>query len=85
MGRKTRTTQEDLMRIIELFEEMGVGYWIDGGWGVDLLAGEQTREHRDIDIDFDAKYTEKVLAVLLQKGYAVDTDWGQVRMELYSD
>lgn len=85
MGRKTRTTQEDLMRIIELFEEIGVRYWIDGGWGVDLLAGEQTREHRDIDIDFDAKYTEKVLAVLLQKGYAVDTDWGQVRMELYSD
>ena len=49
MGRKEITTKEDLMKVIELFENTGITYWLDGGWGVDILAGKQTRIHRDID------------------------------------
>ena len=60
-------------------------YWLDGGWGVDILAGKQTRIHRDIDINFDAQHTEKLLNVLLNLGYKIDTDWKPVRIELYSD
>jgi hypothetical protein len=27
------------------------GYiWLDGGWGVDALVGEQTREHEDLNL-----------------------------------
>ncbi|WP_421800921.1 MULTISPECIES: nucleotidyltransferase domain-containing protein [Hungatella] len=47
-------------------------YWLDGGWGVDVLAGKQTRTH--IDINFDAQYAEKLLNALLDLGYKVDTD-----------
>ena len=47
MGRKEITTKEDLMKVIELFENTGITYWLDGGWGVDILAGKQTRIHRD--------------------------------------
>ena len=65
MGRKEITTKEDLMKVIELFENTGITYWLDGGWGVDILAGKQTRIHRDIDINFDAQHTEKLLNVLL--------------------
>lgn len=36
-------------------------FWLDGGWGVDVLYGQQTRLHRDIDIDFDANYTDQLL------------------------
>ena len=61
MGRKEITTKEDLMKVIELFENTGITYWLDGGWGVDILAGKQTRIHRDIDINFDAQHTEKFL------------------------
>ena len=61
MGRKEITTKEDLMKVIELFENTGITYWLDGGWGVDILAGKQTRIHRDIDINFDAQHTEKLL------------------------
>ena len=43
MGRKEITTKEDLMKVIELFENTGITYWLDGGWGVDILAGKQTR------------------------------------------
>ena len=28
--------------------------------GVDVLTGKQQREHRDIDIDFDAQHTKKL-------------------------
>ena len=85
MNRKELTTKSDLMTVINLLENNNITYWIDGGWGVDILAGKQTRSHRDIDIDFDAQYTEKLLNILLEYGYKVDTDWKPVRIELYSE
>lgn len=85
MGKKETTSLEDLMTVISIFEDLNIKYWIDGGWGVDILAGRQTRTHRDIDIDFDAQYTEKLLTVLKDYGYVVDTDWAPVRIELYSE
>lgn len=85
MGRKETTTTEDLLTVIILMKASGILYWIDGGWGVDILAGKQTRTHRDIDIDFDAQYTEKLLDILFQNGYEIDTNQRPVRIELYSD
>lgn len=85
MAKKEITTKEDLMKVIALFEQLKITYWLDGGWGVDILAGKQTRNHRDIDIDFDSRYTEELLDVLLKQGYKIDTDWKPVRIELYSD
>ena len=85
MSRKEMTTKEDLMTVINLLENAGIIYWVDGGWGVDILVGKQTRVHRDIDIDFDAQHTEKLLKILLEYGYEVDTDWKPVRIELYSE
>lgn len=85
MNRKEITTKEDLMTIINLLEDSNIKYWIDGGWGVDILAGKQTRNHRDIDVDFDVQHTEELLKILLKYGYEVDTDWKPVRIELYSE
>lgn len=85
MSRKETTTKEDLMTVISLLENAGITYWVDGGWGVDILAGKQTRVHRDIDINFDSQYTEELLKLLLEYGYEVDTDWKPVRIELYSE
>lgn len=85
MSKKEIVTKEDLLNIIDLLESTKITYWIDGGWGVDLLFGKQTRNHRDIDINFDAKYTDELIEFLLNKGYKIDTDWLPVRMELYSE
>lgn len=85
MSRKEITTKEDLMTVLKILENLGIKYWIDGGWGVDILAGKQTRDHRDIDINFDSQCTEKLLNILFEYGYEVDTDWAPVRIELYSD
>ena len=83
--RKEITTKDDLLIIINLLENMNIKYWIDGGWGVDLLYGKQTRNHRDIDINFDSQYQEKLLNILLHFGYKIDTDLRPVRIELYSE
>lgn len=60
MSRKERTIKEDLMTVISLFENAGITYWIDGG---------QTRDHRDIDIDFDSQNTENLF--LLRHGHVI--------------
>lgn len=67
--------------ILDLFESLCVTYWLDGGWGVDALYGKQTREHRDIDINFDAAKTGVVLKALKDLGYVLETDWLPVRAE----
>ena len=85
MSRKEVTTKEDIITVIDILENAEITYWIDGGWGVDILAGKQTRDHRDIDINFDSRYTEKLLHILFEYGYEIDTDWKPVRMELYSE
>lgn len=73
------------MKVLRIMEASGIRYWLDGGWGVDVLGGKQSREHRDIDIDFDAVYTEKLLEILKYHGYEIETDQSPVRIELYSE
>ena len=83
MAKKETVTQEDLFEVLDMIEQLGIRYWLDGGWGVDALVGRQTREHRDVDINFDAACTEKLRQKLEEKGYEVVTDWSPVRIELY--
>lgn len=80
---KETVTQDDLLSVLDFMDRTGIRYWLDGGWGVDILAGKQTREHRDVDIDFDAQSTEKLLQLLKESGYEIVTDWSPVRIELH--
>ena len=73
--------EETLFMILDIFESLNVTYWLDGG-GVDALYGKQTREHRDVDINFDADKTNEVLSKLKEIGYVVETDCMPVRVEL---
>ena len=81
MLKKDFTTKEDLMTILKILNDSNIKYWLDGGWGVDVLAGKQSRNHRDIDINFDAQYTQEILTLLKDNGYEIETDWAPVRME----
>lgn len=81
--KKETAGQKDLFAVLDFLEELDITYWLDGGWGVDALVGRQTREHRDIDIDFDSRHTDRLLAALLAAGYVMETDWRPVRIELY--
>ena len=84
MTKKEHTTITVLFQVLDLLESLDMQFWLDGGWGVDVLYGQQTRLHRDIDIDFDANYTDQLLDLLQERGYQIETNWLPTRVELYS-
>ncbi|HHV08916.1 MAG TPA: aminoglycoside adenylyltransferase [Clostridiales bacterium] len=83
MDNQVITSKENLIVILNLLEDLNIRYWVDGGWGVDILTGKQNRDHRDIDIDFDSEFETVLLGVLEDKGYKITTDWSPSRIELY--
>jgi lincosamide nucleotidyltransferase A/C/D/E len=60
---------DHVVEIVELLNRHDVGVWIDGGWGVDALLGEQTRQHGDLDVAIQAKDLPKMRALLEERGY----------------
>jgi lincosamide nucleotidyltransferase A/C/D/E len=40
---------DDVLEVLRRLDAAGIDWWIDGGWGVDALLGEQTRAHDDLD------------------------------------
>lgn len=83
MVKKEITNKENLIEVLNFLDDLKIKYWIDGGWGVDILLGKQNRVHRDIDVDFDGKFTDILLDALNVKGYTIITDWRPSRIELY--
>lgn len=43
-------TGEGVTELQLLLDDLGVRIWLDGGWAVDALVGEQTRPHEDLDL-----------------------------------
>lgn len=41
---------EDVLQIVTWLEQAEIPVWLDGGWGVDTLVGQQTRSHSDLDL-----------------------------------
>ena len=68
--------------VLDALARGGVRVWLEGGWGVDALLGRQTRPHRDLDLDLDARQEPEALAALRGLGYEIETDWRPNRVEL---
>jgi lincosamide nucleotidyltransferase A/C/D/E len=43
-------TSDEVLALYNWFKENDIAVWICGGWCVDALIGQQTREHQDFDI-----------------------------------
>jgi lincosamide nucleotidyltransferase A/C/D/E len=43
-------TADDVLEIVAWLSAAGLDVWLTGGWGVDALIGEQTRDHKDLDV-----------------------------------
>lgn len=54
---------------LDLFNELDIKVWIDGGWGVDALLGECTREHQDLDIIISWEDSAVLTEVLSAHGF----------------
>ncbi|MFQ5933907.1 MAG: nucleotidyltransferase domain-containing protein [Dehalococcoidia bacterium] len=66
---QTAMTSTEVIDLYSKLENLGIEIWIDGGWGVDALLGEQTRHHRDLDIAIQQKDVPKLRALLEAQGY----------------
>ena len=59
----------DAIEIILYAEENEIDIWLDGGWGVDALLGEETRSHNDIDLFVEEKNGKTFIEILKEKGF----------------
>ncbi len=62
-------TASDVLGLYKELEGQGIPIWIDGGWCVDALLGQQTRSHPDLDIAVDRKFADRLEQLLLGWGY----------------
>lgn len=62
-------TSDDVLRVLDLWEGAGVNVWLDGGWGVDALLGEQTRPHNDLDIAMKHDDVSRFMVVMEGAGF----------------
>lgn len=76
----------EVLRLYRAAAAAGVRLWIDGGWCVDALVGEQTREHEDLDVAVDRDDLGALVVVLDAAGYCRppsegSTDWNFVMVD----
>lgn len=64
----------DVLAIVDHLTAAGVRVWLDGGWGVDALLGEQTREHDDLDVVITLMDAETARRTLSVQGFVVAED-----------
>jgi lincosamide nucleotidyltransferase A/C/D/E len=62
-------TADDVLEIARLFDQKGIEFYVDGGWAVDILLGEQTRPHADLDLAIQHKDVPSLRSLLEARGY----------------
>lgn len=62
-------TAEEVVRLLDLFEDARIQVWIDGGWGVDALLERETREHDDLDLVSHLSDSQRIIELLTNAGY----------------
>jgi lincosamide nucleotidyltransferase A/C/D/E len=50
---------KDVIELLNLLEQEGIGVVVDGGWGVDSRLSRRTRPHNDLDIAIEHKHLVK--------------------------
>lgn len=72
-------TADDALFVLTLLRQAEADVWIGGGWGIDALVGEQTRDHRDLDLMHRQDQEHAVVAALQEAGFAETLDWRPIR------
>ncbi|MFF1926358.1 nucleotidyltransferase domain-containing protein [Streptomyces sp. NPDC058221] len=72
----------DVLSVLSALGEAGTDVVIAGGWGIDALIGEETRDHQDLDLLFRQEQEPALVAALAAAGYAQTLDWRPARFVL---
>jgi lincosamide nucleotidyltransferase A/C/D/E len=70
---------EDVHGVLAALDAEGVRSWVIGGWGVDALAGAQSRPHHDLDLFVDADRIATAIDALAGRGFVVRFVWSENR------
>jgi lincosamide nucleotidyltransferase A/C/D/E len=63
--------ESDVFEVLDLLAGAGATCWVDGGWGVDALLGETTRDHSDLDLVVRVDELARVRSALEQAGFGL--------------
>ncbi|MBI4066587.1 aminoglycoside nucleotidyltransferase [Candidatus Gottesmanbacteria bacterium] len=59
----------DVLDLYDQLTRLGIETWLDGGWAVEAVLGEETRPHEDVDIVIGQKDVPKLRELLEAQGY----------------
>ena len=59
---------ESVTALLDVLNDRGVDPCVGGGWAVDALLGEQTREHADLDLWVPAACLEQLFVAFAERG-----------------
>jgi len=71
MNTQPEMTASALVELLQAFNNAAIPVWLDGGWGVDALLGEQTRPHKDVDIILRVADVVKLQEILERRGFTI--------------
>ncbi|GGV23864.1 aminoglycoside nucleotidyltransferase [Streptomyces longisporoflavus] len=72
-------TADDVVFVLDVLRRANADVWVGGGWGIDALVGERTRDHRDLDLMHRQDHEAAVLAALRAEGFVESLDRRPVR------
>ena len=73
---------EDVIKLYQSLSTNGIQVWLNGGWGVDALLGEQTRPHKDLDIFVLVDDVNRLCELLSREGYSLKELWSENRWDV---
>jgi len=62
---------DEVVRLLDVLDRSDIKVWLDGGWGVDALLGEQRRAHDDLDLVASLSDVERLRNALAAEGYVL--------------
>jgi lincosamide nucleotidyltransferase A/C/D/E len=72
----------DVLQVLDALDVAGISVWLDGGWGVDALLGEETRSHDDLDAVVRLADSDRITDVLARLGFDLEVDARPTRLVL---
>jgi lincosamide nucleotidyltransferase A/C/D/E len=71
-----------VLELLALLQTRAVSVWLDGGWAIDALLGEQTRPHDDLDLVARLEDSARIEAALHERGYVLAGGGAPLSFEL---
>jgi lincosamide nucleotidyltransferase A/C/D/E len=78
----TSMSLDEVLEIVAMLADAGVESWLMGGWGIDALMGEQTRDHADVDLVVRRSQHRQAVEAFERAGFAVREQWGDGLLDL---